>query len=291
MDQVLKVHDGNDQEQPAVAAAHANLLLAESLVAVGYRETDTLDNGSAYYRDALRSYLDVILCYPPSSVVGRESLDAAMMVEDKILVLLVILGANTTTIHELFSHVLVESLRSQYYKPICIDQNVDQQLESFQDDSCIYYSLHDDALLCDDDPTLQILTLLMDMRCLLHYNNNSPTTLSQRDLHYKDFLETKEIPSLVNALKCHGKIHYLIHLRDSIPFTPRHAPELFRPIPIQQLEQVESQHHDPSPPPISLLVQPEFWMMIQDCFFLTPGLNDILHVFVSEEQYPAITVD
>ena len=62
------------------------------------------------------------------------------------------------------------------------------------------------------------------------------------------------------------KDSWLVHLRDSIPFSKEHAPDLF--------ESNEA----------TSVAGPEFWMMLQDLFFETPGVNAVLNEFFPEEE-------
>ena len=68
------------------------------------------------------------------------------------------------------------------------------------------------------------------------------------------------------AIRYHDSENCLIHLRDTIPFTRDRAPTLFAGV-----------IDNPAPP--------ELWMMFQDCFFENPGLHNILHEFLPEEDW------
>ena len=64
----------------------------------------------------------------------------------------------------------------------------------------------------------------------------------------------------IHAITCDEKISYLEHLRDSLPYSREHAPGLFQDNTIST-------------------AGPECWMLLQDLFFETPGVNAILNEF------------
>jgi MYND finger len=205
--------------------------LGDHLVETGYRETDTIENGSVFYRHALRKYINVL------SLDSEAFFDASSPVEDKILLLLVLLGGDEDTIREWMQYT--ESPRKVYY---------------------------DEPAIGDQDVTfLMVCRLLVLMRSLAKYRCENPE--ADEICHRTK----KSIQDLVATIQAKGKGRYLIYLRDSIPLNPEDTPELFRGGPGKNNEEVKSTTR-------------EFWLLFQDCFFLTPGLNSVLHEFVPEDE-------
>ena len=203
--------------------------LGHLLVEMGYRETDTIENGSVYYRQALQHYIEVL------HLNAEAVFDPTNALEDKILLLLVVLGADEETLREWMNHS--GSPRKIYY-----------------DQESTGNSTKEEELPLD---------VTVDLVCKLSVRMRNLTLANQRQeeaLHQKQQQLSKSIEQLVGRIESHGKGQYLVALRDNIPFNPQDAPDLFR-----------------GPETIR-----EFWLLFQDCFFLTPGLNSVLHEFVPE---------
>ncbi|CAB9520502.1 expressed unknown protein [Seminavis robusta] len=245
-------HSCRDIAEQLVEPGSSCIALGESLVKMGYRETDTIDNGAVYYRAALSSFLDVFRGEKQDTSNNNQTLE----VKDKVLALLVILGGDTETMLEWLG---------------CIHSNGKSGHDNQSTSKGKEQPKHDFA--AEDDATFQILSLLVNMRHVARREQQQSTEPEQTAMEHTT--EKERIQETISILKRQGNIQYLIHLRDSIPFGPLHAPDLF--------QQQQQTNKEPCPP--------EFWMLLQDCFFLTPGLNSVLHEFVSEEEYPAITVD
>eukprot|EP00934_Nitzschia_sp_Nitz4_P005349 Nitzschia sp. Nitz4//scaffold89_size161592//48550//49452//NITZ4_002370-RA/size161592-processed-gene-0.9-mRNA-1//1//CDS//3329559592//5339//frame0 len=114
------------------------------------------------------------------------------------------------------------------------------------------------TVLADDETTTSysFASLLASMR---HYIGQRSSALS------------KDIEAQLQSSTFHDSMGgmSLVHLRDTVPFLPAHAPELVRPFPSYNT---------------ATAVPTEFWYMYQDSFFLTPGLNDVLHHFVPDQE-------
>lgn len=166
--------------------------------------------------------------------------------EDKILLLLVLLGGNGDTLREWMQHS--GSPREAYY-----DQKLGREkLPPLPFDVTFHV----------------VCKLLVSMRALANYRQQNPDNDEEEDQHPA---LKKEVEDLVQRIQTEGKGHYLVCLRDKIPLNPQDTPDLFRGGP-------GNNNNDDVPSTIR-----EFWLLFQDCFFLTPGLNSVLHEFVPEE--------
>ena len=72
------------------------------------------------------------------------------------------------------------------------------------------------------------------------------------------------------TLKGFGNESYLIHLRDSIPLLEKDTPKLFKPCAYTGDAAVGREY---------------LWMILQDLFFETPGVNDILNEFFPDSWW------
>jgi len=88
--------DGADDETMTVAMARKAMSLGDDLVALGYRETDTIAHGSVYYRRALHYYLETW------KLIKGSFFGDACPLEDKFLMLLTVLGGDSKTLMEWF---------------------------------------------------------------------------------------------------------------------------------------------------------------------------------------------
>ena len=262
-------------------------ILADSLVVLGYRETDTISNGSYYYRKALYYYLERF--QKMGSLEDDDSAASTILsLEDKILFLMIVLGGNQKVMMEWCCKVS-KSPRSTYYN----NNTGGDTTQLFQAQG-----------LMKNDATYQCLCLLAAMRSLAEYRREQNVTTTIEDAERNLSLETapklnnnneiqsyllsaieksddgdgriddllsKEIRLLICAIRHHGTEEYLTHLRDTIPLTPAHAPKLLS-------GGGNTDSNDDGLAPM------EFWYLYQDCFFLTPGLNNVLHEFLPEED-------
>ena len=79
-----------------------------------------------------------------------------------------------------------------------------------------------------------------------------------------------EIRSTIRAIQYYGKGNYLVHLRDTLPFSEDQAPRLFK----------RNAAYGTGIPETG---KKFLWMILQDLFFETPGVNSILNEFVTGE--------
>lgn len=130
------------------------ICLADLLVGVAYRECDTIEHGSVYYREALRYYVEE----PMKVLKGQyhNMLDFAGGVEDRILLLLVALGGDDKT---LMSWCIdTKSPRFAYYMPV-----VDPNLQRFKVQAFLL-----------NDITYHVVLLLSLMKQLAEHRRNVP---------------------------------------------------------------------------------------------------------------------
>lgn len=247
--------------------------LVEMYIIMGYRETDTVKNGEVYYRKALH------YCMESMKVMGQVFFHDTSPMEDKVLVLLSILSEDDPNI---IWHWIEES-----QSPRKVNLDISSEVDRGE-------QLH--RVLQVDDFPVHMALFLCYMRSLATYRRNLVAidqfqTISSSSLPKeahdvsKAFLVgepspdgrldmdvlTEEIPLIVRAIQQHGHGSSLTYLRDTVPFSPEHAPMLVRS---------EMPREGPTIRP------PELWNLVQDCIFTTPGVNDILHEFVPEEDDP-----
>lgn len=248
--------------------------LADLLVEIGYRESDTIASGCVYYQEALKYYIE------PRRYIQEKFHEYLFRFDDRILLVLVILGGDNRVIEEW-----------------CQESGSDRIINYFRasEEEAIAHGLLIEGYAIPDIP-FQAISLLALMKLLAAYRKNQNGlevyketmqhaaidlgySVSMEDIfeHISPYLMgesrdgTTELESLpdrirtvISAIRFHGNGSCLTHLRDTIPFTRDHAPGLF---------QGKEDAAAPS----------EFWMMYQDAFFETPGLNDILHEFCPED--------
>ena len=265
---------------------------ADLLLQVGYRESDTVANGSLYYREALKYYL------MPIKLLGEDEYrDDYYWVEDRVLLLMVILGADESHTQALvlseFSKRYFNYSPSRYLREI-----VGHEIEGNNEFKTVGFARN--------DLPFQAMLLLSQMKLLVTYRKSlegleayketmqdAITSLgysaSVDDIykHVSPFLlgeahEGKvemevmpdEIRTIVSALLYHKHDGFLRHLKRSIPLQMQHAPALFSPAKYNQNIFVGTP--DNSAPS-------ELWMIFQDCFFEILGMNDILDEFIPDE--------
>ena len=85
------------------------VLLADLILKVGYRESDTVQHAASYYRQALRFYL------LPLALLKREYQTAYGWIEDRVLLLLIALGGDRRHIRFLTSAPELSSRRRHGY--------------------------------------------------------------------------------------------------------------------------------------------------------------------------------
>eukprot|EP00579_Thalassiosira_antarctica_P006577 CAMPEP_0201899712 /NCGR_PEP_ID=MMETSP0902-20130614/50968_1 /ASSEMBLY_ACC=CAM_ASM_000551 /TAXON_ID=420261 /ORGANISM="Thalassiosira antarctica, Strain CCMP982" /LENGTH=285 /DNA_ID=CAMNT_0048433193 /DNA_START=116 /DNA_END=973 /DNA_ORIENTATION=- len=244
--------------------------LADLLVNIGYRESDTIEHGSDYYREALKYYLE------PKFYVPGGFREYLFRFEDRILLLFVILGGDNGTIKEW----VVEAgggRTKNYYSPAEKPEAITHGLEI--------------QGYVENDFAFQAISFLSMMKLMAIYRKSleglevfkKEVTALGHSVSIDDIIKhvspylmgdthdgkieleilPRSIRTVISAIRYHGNYSCLVHLRDSIPFTRDHARELF----------ISMDGKD---------VPPELWMIFQDCFFETPALNDVLHEFIPE---------
>lgn len=269
----------------------ATVEFADSILKMGYRESDTIEHSGVYYREALKYYLI------PMLALDEDSRGRYKLVEERILLMLVVLGGDDGTIQE-WCWESGGSERMLNWHPADHLSDIAGLADQF-DLSDIAVANGGDlpkfemaGYAVPKEITFQMLMMLSLMKLMATYRKNMEglevykkimqhtassthnNALSSEDLfnHISPFLmgekhngkvELEVLPeriqNVISAIRYHGNESYLVHLRDSIPYTRAHAPNLFSGI-------------------------DELWMLYQDCFFETPGLNDVLHEFLPEVQ-------
>lgn len=213
--------------------------LITTLIIMGYRETDTVANGTYYYRKALQYAVELArICRDDTSH------------DDLVLLLLGILGASPATIGTWC--ISCQSSRQEYFTVTTTEQ---------LDFDTAFNVFATPRGLTSNDFTFQMVGLLVLMRVLAIQQQQQPSTAEGPSPN--DVIK-QQITLLLDSLKSHNHIQALIHLRDTIPFSPHHAPQLALPDKVPE----------------------EIWYLYQDCFFTTPGVNNILHDFLPEDDDP-----
>ena len=275
---------------------------ADLLVQVGYRESDTVANGSLYYREALKYYL-----MPIKLLSEDEYRDDYYWVEDRVLLLMVILGADESHTQALvlskFSKRYFNYSPSRYLREI-----VGPEIEGNNEFKTVGYARNDlpfQAMLLLSQMKLLVTyrkrleglevykEIMQDAVASLGYSTSVEDSLgystSVEDIykHVAPFLMGEahegrvemevmpdEIRTIISALLHHKHDGFLRHLKRSIPLQIQHAPALFSPAHYNP-------HFFPGTPDVS--APSELWMIFQDCFFEIPGMNDILDEFIPDE--------
>ena len=276
----------------------ATVEFADTVLKVGYRESDTIEHAGVYYREALKYYI------LPMLATEEDFRDEFSLVEDRILLMLVVLGGDDGTIQEWCwesggsERMLNWSPADQFDLPDfvrAVEERPDFEMAGYD---------------TPDEITFQMLMMLSLMKLMATYRksyqglevykeimqqsiSSRDNALSSEDIfnHISPFLmgekhngkvELEVLPdrihNVISAIRYHGNESYLVHLRDSIPYTRAHAPNLFSGIDEERnfLFGIDEERN-------LFSVIDELWMIFQDCFFETPGLNDVLHEFLPEE--------
>ena len=263
-------------------------------LATGYKETDTVAHGRLYYQHALMNYL------MPMVVYKNSYHHACSPVEDQVLLLIIALGGDNNAIrswcseessisgenpnpHEPNRILVDKSPRVDCYKGLTDEQKGSDEIMALG----VKY-----RGLAVDDAIFQIIYLFNQMKALSEYredvkrlgalkgemskaNAASVDDVSDSLLPYLASHNeggeagiVEEIQSTIRAIEYFGKQSYLIHLRDTLPLSEEHAPGLFK----QNFQLMEQS-----------LGRNFLWMILQDLFFETPGVNRILNEFVTGE--------
>lgn len=234
--------------------------MANNLVRVGYQESDTVENARLIYQKALY-YLFELMKHP--SLIRMAD-------EDRVLILLGILGADEDTIRDWCLQVV--SGRSFHY---VLGPDGTRESARISAEMPVYM-----------DFAFQPICMLVAMTRLARYRSDMNA--------FKEFRRRVTYPADVYALilpyligdpgspihleqvirrirECIWSIsgpqregRALVHLRDTVPFSPEHADLLIRG------------HREVQAPP-------DYWHLVQDAFFLTPGVKDILFEFLPPE--------
>jgi len=268
---------------------------ADLLLATGYKESDTVAHGRLYYQEALKYYL------MPMVVYKNSYHHACSTVEDQVLLLIIAAGGDDKAIrswcseessisgenpnpHEANRVLVDKSPRFDYYEGLTDEQKGSDEIVAIG----VKY-----RGLAKDDTIFQIIYLFNQMKALSEYrddvkrlgalkgemsklnaasvddvsNNLLPYLASHNEEGEAGIV--KEIQSTIRAIEHFGKKSYLIHLRDTLPLSEEHAPGLFK--------------HNGQLMGKSL-GRRFLWMILQDLFFETPGVNSILNEFVTGDN-------
>ena len=251
---------------------------ADLLVHLGYRESDTIINGSVYYREALKYFT------LPMKYLGHLHYSTQLFrYEDRILLLLCVLGGDEGVIKAWNDTTRV---RRSNYLPTTNPEAlaIGLQLNGYAEDDMPFQAI---LLLCQ---IKKLAGFRNDLERLMMYKEtmqNSVMALGQafsfEDIveHISPYLmghdgqnELEALPSSIRTIKLafqfNGYAESLIHFRDRIPINYDDAPKLFADV-------LNPETFDYVPAP------EEYWRIFQDYIFETPGASDILHEFVPEE--------
>jgi hypothetical protein len=253
--------------------------MGDLLVRIGYQESDTLIHGNVFYREALKFYT------MPIKFLRDGMHSSYRFVEDKILLMLVALGGDNEAISSWFQLSLgregvdVKSLRSSWFdmaEPI----NGDEENLGFRDMLNIKGLVENDKffhVLYLFNALKKMAQFRQNCNCIESYSGASRQLDSNAPMediakNIRPYLgcdpgdEEKlslDIQRAVAAFRYHGNELCLIHLRDSIPFSKEHVPDLF-----QESEKTS-------------MPGPEIWMILQDCFFES-GVHGILEEYFDD---------
>ena len=253
----------------------------------GYKASNTIANGRLYYQEALKYYLLPMIVYKNSYHYACSD------VEEQVLLLIAALGGNDKAIrswcseessisgpnpnpHEPNRILVDKSPRFDHYEGL-----TDEQKES---DDIMQLGVKYRGL-AKDDTLFQIIYLFNQMKALAEYRENDKRMAALNGLaEHPNLLPhdlvghvnaeigeeeeiVEDIQSTIRAIKHFGKGNYLIHLRDTKPFSEDQAPGLFK-----------------SGVGLVAFTGKKFlWMMLQDLFFETAGVKSILNEFVTGE--------
>ena len=266
------------------------------ILSTGYKESNTVVNGRLYYQEALKYYL------MPMVVYKNNYHHACSNVEDQVLLLIVALGGDDKAIrswcseessisganpnpHEPNRILVDKSPRFDHYEGL-----TDEQKES-QDIMELGVKFRG---LAKNDTLFQIIYLFNQMKALSEYRDENnkrlaalkglnasvdevsyqpywlPPYLAVHNVEKGEECIVEEIRSTIRAIEHYGKGNYLIHLRDTQPFSEDQAPRLFK----------SNAGYGTGTPQTG---KKFLWMILQDLFFETPGVKSILNEFVTGE--------
>ena len=251
--------------------------LADLLIKVGYRESDTVANGMPYYREALKYYL------LPLQLLGKAYHRDYGWLEDRIVLMLVILGGDESHTRAWFTEIGGSRRAGHYLRSNRPSEIHDSEGNIQVTDTCDTV----EGYFCDD-LTFHAMLLLSQLKVAKLYEEYYKRLCAYVDAvkgqspelthvtrciesflvgeEFEDILN-KQIPQIFLAFHRHDQHEFLSHLRDTIPLKPEHAPTLFS----------LAVHNAPARAP------PELWMIYQDCFFEN-GLIEYLPEFEMEEE-------
>jgi hypothetical protein len=229
-------------------------------------------------------------------------------VEDKILLLIVALGGDDQAVrvwceesaisgenpnpHEPNRVLTDKSPRSEYYENVS-DATGEESGETLAVANALGLNLRG---LAQDDINFHIIHLFNLMKSLALYRQNVERLCTLKDVASNTSFDddvakavfpylgnhgergedglSEGIQSTIRAIRHFGKESYLVHLRDSIPLQEKDAPNLFNTCGY-------TGGHIPG----SASVGREcLWMILQDLFFESPGLNSVLHEFFPGDE-------
>jgi len=155
-----------------------------------------------------------------------------------------------------------KSARSKYY-PVGIKEDCAVLIDLTKGDTLLHLlhlfnSMKDLALYREDVERVNTLKDKVPNNLSDIFPYVATSSLSVKQL-------VMRIHRTIYAITCDEKISYLEHLRDSLPYSREHAPGLFQDNTIST-------------------AGPECWMLLQDLFFETTGVNAILNEFELSER-------
>ena len=257
------------------------LEFADLLVQVGYKESDTITNGSLYYREALKYYL------MPIKLLGDDEYqNDYYWVEDRVLLMMIILGADESHTQAL----VFEGRNSKRFSNYFPSNNGRFEIEGYSRNDLPFQAmllLSQMKLLVTYKKSLEGLEVyketMQDAVASLGYSASVDDIYKHiypflmGEAHEGKFemeVMPEQIRTIISVLLHHKRKDFLRHLKQSIPLQIHHAPALFSPA-----------HYNPTffPGTPDVNAPSELWMIFQDCFFETPGMNDILDDFIPDE--------
>lgn len=290
------------QRSISYCIAIETIQMADLLLQIGYRESDTVEHGNVYYRNALKYYI-----MPISRVKEAQYYIKFGWVDDRILLLLVLLGGDYKSIE-----TECVSFYSPRNYPLC-QQHV-EDYNALPINRCLHFSATRTCLWgrIDEnggtprnpfansimgyednrDVTFQAIMLLSEMKSMANYrrglegertveeesnNNIDISRVFQRDEKPTEIQLRTRIKKVLFSIRYHNNESLLYSISEDIPLKPEHAPRLFR---VSELTNCELAGDFGSDTPAPT----ELWMMYQDYFFETPGLMEVFEEFVVNEE-------
>ncbi|KAL9181542.1 hypothetical protein ACHAXT_010347 [Thalassiosira profunda] len=281
----------------------AMIKLGNLLVNVGYQESDTVANGRLYYQEALRAFTQPMMVYKNSY---HHAL--SISVEDKVLLLIVALGGGDQAIKAWCEESEITGENPNPHDPERVLTDKSERWWYFEsvehqgsDESVAYDTAMCEALginirgMAHDDITFHVISLFNSMKSLSEHRENLKRLDLLEDEMAKDvaannapvhdiskavlpYLENhgarneedlaKKIQAVLCVIRHNGHEGSLVHLRDDIPLREEHAPKFFRPG-VHTGDTTGREY---------------LWMILQDLFFETQGVNNILNEFLPEDE-------